>query len=56
MVVRGRGGQGSGGVFRMGDEWRWIVRCADGENGGVMAAEKSVGFGVGTGDVRWRGV
>jgi len=40
----------------MGDERRWIVRCADGENGGVMAAEKSVGFGVGTGDVRWRGV
>jgi len=53
MVVRGRGRQGSGDVFRMGDERRWTVRCADGENGGVMAVEKIMRSGHETGVVGW---
>jgi len=51
--VREREGQGSGGEFRVGGERKWIVWCVDDEDGGVMAAEKRVGIGDETGDVRW---
>jgi len=44
MVVREKEGRGSGGVFRVGDKRWWIVRCVDGESGGVMVAERSVGI------------
>ena len=37
----------------MGGKGKWIVGCADGENGGIMAVEKSAGLGDETGDVGW---
>jgi len=51
-AVREKEGQGSGGAFRGCGERKWIVWCADDEDGGVMAAEKSVGIWDETGDVR----